>query len=251
VVAKAYIHRDKIKCAVDLLERGASQREIAKACGLSMSQVSAIGREYGYYADVKEHFEKLKEEKKREYESWKKSVLEERKRLEAELRELSEKVKALENEERELRKEVEDLHHANQSLRRELAYILRCSRIACFHYQRYRADAEKRLESLERVIGEDAWKFLQEIEILTSPELINDLMKLEALLNRITVAKEREYWENRFEKIENALRTLATLLHLREYLVSLMAVASLRDLCGVLDSLEKSLREGPVHFSTN
>jgi len=56
LVAKTYIHRDKIKCAIDLLEKGASQREIAKACGLSMSQVSAIGREYGYYVDVKEYF---------------------------------------------------------------------------------------------------------------------------------------------------------------------------------------------------
>jgi len=53
VAVKTYIHRDKIKCAIDLLEKGASQREIAKTCGLSMSQVSAIGREYGYYVDVR------------------------------------------------------------------------------------------------------------------------------------------------------------------------------------------------------
>jgi len=69
-----------IKCAIDLLEKGASQREIVKICGLSLSQVPAIGREYGYYIDVKEYFEKL-EEKKREYENWRKPILKRRRGL--------------------------------------------------------------------------------------------------------------------------------------------------------------------------
>jgi len=69
VVMRMYIHRAKIKCAIDLLEKDVSQREIAKTCDLSLSQVSAIGREYGYYIDIRKYFERLRDEERKGYES--------------------------------------------------------------------------------------------------------------------------------------------------------------------------------------
>lgn len=105
-VVEVHIHRDKVKCAIDLLEKGVSQREIAKTCGLSMTQASAIGREYGYYVDVKEYFEKLKEEKR--YESWRKTV--------------DEKGKGLE---KELSKSVEDLRQVKKSLTRGIEMLIK------------------------------------------------------------------------------------------------------------------------------
>ncbi|PUA31622.1 MAG: hypothetical protein B7O98_08980 [Zestosphaera tikiterensis] len=235
-----YIHRDKIKCAIDLLEKGASQREIAKACGLSMSQVSAIGREYGYYVDVKEHFEKLKEEKKREYEAFRNSILEEKKKLETELRDLSERLEALKDEEKALRKSVEDLRHVEESLKQEIGTLVNALKIVCFHYQAYRAEAEKHMESLEKAIGSEVWKFLEEIEALMSPELLKDLEEFGNSLDRIAVTKEyREYLKSRFERVASALRSLFVLLNKGGYFVNLMVLAQLRDLCSIVDVLER------------
>jgi len=241
-VVKAYIHRDKIKCAIDLLEKGASQREIAKTCGLSMSQVSAIGREYGYYVDVKEYFEKLKEEKKREYEDWRKSITEERKRLEAELRELSERLKALRDEEKVRQRNVEDLRHTEESLNNEVSSLLTALDTMCSHYEVHREEAEKRMESLEKAIGEDARKFLEKIEALIDPGLIKDLREFEGVLDRTAAAQDRERLKARFEKVEKALESLIILLSAGEYFTDLMALVQLRDVCSVIDELKRVSR---------
>jgi len=241
-VVKAYIHRDKIKCAIDLLEKGASQREIAKTCGLSMSQVSAIGREYGYYVDVEEYFEKLKEERKREYEALRKSILEERKKLEAELRELSERLKALRDEEKVRQRSVEDLKHAEEYLNEKIALLLPSLDTMCSYYKVHRDEAEKRMESLEKVIGEDVWKFLEKIEALIDPGLIEDLRELRRALDYTTVAKDRERLKAKFEKVEKALESLMVLLAGGEYFTDLMALTQLRDVCSVIDELKRASR---------
>jgi len=238
-----YIHRDKIKCAIDLLEKGASQREIAKTCGLSMSQVSAIGREYGYYVDVKEYFEKLKEEKKREYESWRKSVDEERRRLEAELKVLGEKLNTLKDEERVLQKSIEDLRRIEGSLKQEVAALAKALNIVCLHYLRHRIEAESRMESLEKAIGRDVWELLEGIRILVSPELFKDLGEIEKAIDSIATPKERrEYLKGKLRRLTNALMQLKVLLGAREHLVSLATLASLRDLCSVIEELERVRR---------
>jgi len=245
LVVEVYIHRDKIKCAIDLLKRGASQREIAKTCGLSLSQVSAIGREYGYYVEVREYFERLRDEKKREYEAWRRFVDEERRRLEAELRSLSERLRALRDEERALREIVEGLRHVKESLNREVSALLTALKKVCFHYQAYRAEAEKGLESLEKAIRDEVWKFLGEIEALTSPELVKDLAEFGDLLNKIPAPREyKEYLRGRFDKVASALKWLNALLHAREYFAKLVALAQLRDLCSIVDELKRARGEG-------
>jgi len=176
-------------------------------CGLSMSQVSAIGRELGYYVDVREYFEKLKEE---------------RKRLEAELRDLGKKLKALKNE-RVLWKSMEDLKHVEEPLGQEIDTLLNVLNIVYFHYQYQirRAEAEERMESLEKVIDEDVCKFLEKIEALMDHELLKDLKEFERILNHVAVAKDREYLKARFEKVEKALESLMILLGVGEVLYRL------------------------------
>jgi len=240
-VAEVYIHRDKIRCAIDLLEKGVSQREIAKTYGLSMSQVSAIGREYGYYINVKEYFERLKEEKKREYESWRKSVDEERRRLEAEFKVLGERLNALKDEERALQKSIDDLRRIEGSLKQEVAALEKALNIVCFHYLRHRIEAERRMESLEKAIGRDVWELLEGIRILVSPELFKDLGELEKAIDTTTMTKEhREYLKGKLRRLANALTHLMVLLGAREHLVSLATLASLRNLCSAIEELERA-----------
>jgi len=242
-----YVHRDKLKRAIELLEKGFSQKEIAKTCGLSMTQVSAIGREYGYYVNVKEHFEKLKEEKRKEFESWRKARNGEKKRLEKELEERSKRVKELEGKEKELLKSVEELGQAKEILEQKVKNLMKLREV-CFYFQPHREEVKKGVESLERVIGVEMNKFFEELEALTNPELIKDLKELRGVINHTGMLQSyREYIMKKFERVEVALIQLAMLLSVKEPLKRLFVLTELMDICEVLDMLGR--REGGMSFS--
>jgi len=77
-----------------------------------------------------------------------------------------------------LRNSVESLKHVEESLRREVAGLLNALSLVCLSYQAHRAETD--LRSLEKVVGGDVWKFLEEVEILVNPELLEYLAELGA-----------------------------------------------------------------------
>jgi len=73
-----------------------------------------------------------------------------------------------------------------------------------------------------------------------SPELFKDLGELEKAIDSIAMPKERrEYIKGKFRRVTNALKHLMVLLGAREHLVSLATLASLRNLCSVIEELER------------
>ncbi|MEZ0345239.1 MAG: hypothetical protein ABWK01_01640 [Infirmifilum sp.] len=145
------VHRDKLECALKMLKEGHSLREIARSCGLSLTQVSEIARAHGYYVDVEE---KIKEEIKK---------------LEEQRRSLQREVRGLEERKLELAKEVENLKKlrgdlessVNELGKRLKKEVLEPAEFLCVRYKAYGLD--KRAEDIRKAAGDYASKLAEDL----------------------------------------------------------------------------------------
>ena len=145
--ATVYIHKDKLDCALKLLEKGSSLKDIAKSCHLSLSQVSEITKQHSYYVDIRKHLEELMSQKRR----------------------LTREVKRLEREKEELVKEVKKLKLLKDGLDREVKKnmelidgIITSLDVLCFHIGMYDEGLRKNIKEFEKVIGKSLKDFVIE-----------------------------------------------------------------------------------------
>ena len=220
-----YIHKDKLDCALKLLEKGSSLKDIAKSCHLSLSQVSEIARQHSYYVDTRKYLEELMSQKRR----------------------LTREVKELEREREKLTKEIERLKLLKDGLDREVKKdmelidgIIASLDVLCSHIGMYDEELRKNVREFEKMIGKSLKDFVIEIEELTDPGLINDINEVEKTIEGYgIISHERELIKEKLENIKSALYNLQPLLAVKGPIAKLMAVVILSSACNSVEELKR------------
>jgi len=179
--------RNKIRCAVERLERGASLKEVADSCGLSLEEAYMVEYEYRFYVEVRNYFEER-------------------------IRAFEDRVRKFEEKSEELLKKLELLSHSEENLRRRAEILIKMLRITCVRFSSGQTEAGGGVEVLKRIIGGGIDRFLESLRTVADPEIIRDLVELRRLVELLDVSEdEKRRLKERIEKVSAALTYLAML----------------------------------------
>jgi len=178
--------RDKVRCAVERLERGASLKEVADSCGLSLEEAYIVEYEYKFYVEVKNY-------------------------LEERIRAFEDRIRKFEEKGEELLKKLELLSRSEEDLRRRAENLIKMLRIMCIRLSSGQAEARSGVEVLKRIVG-GVDRFLESLRAITDPEIIKDLIELRKLIEVLEMSEdEKRRLKERIEKLTAALTYLAML----------------------------------------
>ena len=226
-------HRDKLECALKLFEKGASLKDIAKSCKLSLAQVSDIGKEYNYYVKHKKYFQGLLKELRKERHMLKKEVTELKKSKEK----LSESVKELKDMKRGLESTV-------GKLSKKLKDVLTNIELLCMKCKAYNLD--KHLENTERWSKTYINDLREELEAVISPEIIKDLKNLREATSSMNALRQREKEvKEELRRVEVFIYKLNALMLSKGFLLTTIAtLQTLSSMCGMLEEYHNAKGEG-------
>jgi len=179
--------RDKIRCAVEKLERGASFKEVADLCGLSLEEAYIVEHEYRFYVEVRNYFEER-------------------------IRAFEDRIRKFEKKGEELLKKLELLSRSEENLRRRAENLVKMLRITCVRLSSSQTEAGGGVEVLKRIMGSGIDRFLESLRTVADPEIIRDLIELRRLIEVLEMPEdEKRRLKERIEKVTTALTYLAML----------------------------------------
>ena len=230
----ARVHKNKLECALEMLEKGASFREIARTCGLSFTQVSEIADAYGYYVDVREEIQSRVEKLVEREQVLRREIGElekQKQKLQGELKELEEKRSALAREVERLEKTKKELEVVLSELSRRAKDLLAAVGSLCAKYRARGLD--RYAGEIGRVAKDYVDELVKEVGILVSPELIVDLKEVKRVVAGLKMPdKLKEELESRLARIESSLLKLSMVMVTEELPVNTAIVLeALGNLC--------------------